>query len=58
MVTYSYICKKCGKKFEANCGITDIESEIKCPLCGTKNPEKDRSKYFPHEKDEDFTFPT
>ncbi len=55
MIKYSYVCLKCGKKFEASCGLTDVESEITCPECGAKNPEKDRSKYF---KDEDFTFPT
>ncbi len=47
MPVYDFICRKCGNKFQANCGLTDLESEIKCPACGTKNPDRDRSKFFP-----------
>lgn len=46
MPIYDYKCRNCGETFETYCGLSDIESELKCPKCGSKNPEKDRSKYF------------
>ena len=61
MPIYEYRCTNCGEKFEAFCGLVDVESELKCPKCGSKNPEKDRSKYFgktPTGESNDFTFPT
>jgi putative FmdB family regulatory protein len=35
---YDYICVKCGEKFRVK---TDIDTaKVKCPLCGSENPEK------------------
>ncbi len=61
MPIYDYICRNCGEKFEAPCGLMDVESEIKCPKCGRRNPDKDRSRYFGKTapgKPEVPTFPT
>lgn len=61
MPIYDYQCRECGEKFEAYCGLTAVESEIKCPKCGSNNPEKDRSKFFSKTASGEYcgpTFPT
>ena len=40
MPIYEYECPACGEKFELRRGITDSDSEIKCPGCGTANPHR------------------
>ncbi len=40
MPIYEYECMTCGKKFELRQSITDSDSEIKCPACGTLNPRR------------------
>ena len=37
MPIYEYECRNCGEKFELRRGITDSDSEIKCPKCGYIN---------------------
>ena len=36
MPLYEYECEKCGDRFERRRGITDSDSEIRCPKCGAK----------------------
>jgi putative FmdB family regulatory protein len=40
MPIYEFRCKKCGETFEALCRIGDEGSDLVCPTCGTKAPEK------------------
>jgi putative FmdB family regulatory protein len=40
MPIYEYECKSCGEKFELRRGMTDSDSEIKCPKCGAANPRR------------------
>ena len=40
MPIYEYECRSCGEKFELRQGITDSDSEIKCPKCGVANPRR------------------
>ena len=40
MPIYEYECAKCGEKFELRRGLTDSDSEIKCPKCGTEAPKR------------------
>ena len=37
MPIYEYECISCGEKFELRRGITDSDSEIKCPKCGLED---------------------
>jgi putative FmdB family regulatory protein len=38
-----YICGKCGHLFESPKALNEKDSELKCPECGAKEPEKVRS---------------
>jgi len=40
MPIYEYECGKCGERFEFRRGITDGDSEIRCPKCGAGNPRR------------------
>ena len=40
MPIYEYECRNCGEKFELRRGITDDDSEIKCPKCEAANPRR------------------
>ena len=40
MPIYEYECKSCGEKFEAHRKITDSDSELQCPKCGKKQPQR------------------
>jgi len=40
MPVYSYICKKCGEKFDLLIGMTSEKIELKCKKCNSKNIEK------------------
>lgn len=40
MPIYEYECRSCGEKFELRRGITESDSEIKCPKCEAANPRR------------------
>jgi putative FmdB family regulatory protein len=40
MPIYEYVCSTCDEKFELRRGITDSDSEVKCPRCGAENPRR------------------
>jgi len=40
MPVYTYVCKKCGEKFDLLIGVTSEKAEFKCKKCGSKNIEK------------------
>lgn len=40
MPIYEYKCKACGEKFELLRSITDNDSEIECPKCGSEKPRR------------------
>jgi putative FmdB family regulatory protein len=40
MPIYEYECRSCGEKFELRRGITESDSEIKCPKCEATNPRR------------------
>ncbi|GAG39881.1 unnamed protein product [marine sediment metagenome] len=40
MPIYEYECEECGGRFELRRGITDSDSDISCPKCGTENPRR------------------
>jgi putative FmdB family regulatory protein len=37
---YEYECSQCGDKFEIRRGLTDSDSDLKCPRCGAKSPRR------------------
>lgn len=40
MPIYEYECPCCGEKFELRRGITDTDSEIRCPKCGAEDQRR------------------
>ena len=40
MPTYDYKCKECEKVFEIFLHFSELEKEVKCPNCGSKNTER------------------
>ena len=46
MPIYEYKCKKCGVKFESYRGISDNDTMVKCPKCGSSNPYRIFSPFF------------
>ena len=40
MPIYTYICKKCGEKFDLLVGVTAEKEELKCKKCNSRNIEK------------------
>jgi putative FmdB family regulatory protein len=40
MPIYEYECTACGQKFEKRRGISDSDSELKCPGCGAEKPRR------------------
>lgn len=40
MPIYSYVCKKCGEKFDLLVGVTAKKVEMVCPKCKSENIEK------------------
>jgi putative FmdB family regulatory protein len=40
MPIYEYECKKCTKRFELLRSINDHDSDIRCPKCGEKSPQR------------------
>jgi len=37
MPIYEYECLSCGERFDVCRSMSDRDSEIKCPKCGTEN---------------------
>ena len=46
MPIYEYECKECGKRFESYRGISDSDSNVQCPKCGSQNPKRFISNFF------------
>jgi putative FmdB family regulatory protein len=40
MPIYEYKCKACGDGFELRRSISDSDTEVECPKCGAKNPQR------------------
>ena len=40
MPIYEYNCPGCGERFELRRRIADNDSDIRCPKCGAKNPQR------------------
>jgi len=40
MPIYEYECAKCCERFELRRSVSDNDSEIRCPKCGTENPRR------------------
>jgi putative FmdB family regulatory protein len=40
MPIYEYECLKCGQRFELRRHITDSDSDVRCPKCGTEKPQR------------------
>ena len=40
MPIYTYVCKKCGQKFDSLVRIRAGKEEIKCKKCGSENVQK------------------
>ena len=40
MPIYTYVCKKCGEKFDLLVGVTSEKTERKCKKCTSKNIER------------------
>lgn len=45
MPIYEYECSKCGYMFELRRRLTDSDSDIKCPKCGTQQPKRIISRF-------------
>ena len=37
MPIYTYVCNKCGEKFDLLIGVTSEKVELKCKKCASKN---------------------
>jgi putative FmdB family regulatory protein len=46
MPIYSYRCHECGHRFEMLRGMNEKDSELACPKCGTRKPEKVIMPFF------------
>jgi putative FmdB family regulatory protein len=46
MPIYSYRCRQCGHRFEMLRGMNEKDSELVCPKCGTRAPEKVIMPFF------------
>ncbi|MFC1935452.1 zinc ribbon domain-containing protein [Chloroflexota bacterium] len=40
MPVYEYECASCGERLELRRGMSDSDSEIKCPRCGAEQPRR------------------
>ena len=45
MPLYSYVCEKCGEKFDLLVGVTREAPELKCKKCGSKKIKKTFSTF-------------
>ncbi len=46
MPIYEYKCKKCGDKFELRLGLFHNNKSVKCPKCGSDDPERVISSFM------------
>ena len=61
MPIYEYRCRKCGELFESFRAISDDDSGVECPKCGSANPRRVLSAFInPNSKGKSggFRFPT
>jgi putative FmdB family regulatory protein len=61
MPIYEYRCRKCGELFEAFRAISDDDTQVECPKCGSKNPHREVSAFTSRGssgKSGKLTFPT
>jgi putative FmdB family regulatory protein len=40
MPIYEFKCKKCGSKFEQRLGFFHSKGSVKCPNCGSTDPDR------------------
>ena len=40
MPIYTYVCEKCGSKFDLLVGMTSEKTELKCKKCGSSDIKK------------------
>ena len=45
MPIFTYICKKCGERFEHMEGVLYSDEELKCPACGSGSADKALSTF-------------
>lgn len=45
MPVYTYICNKCGEKFDLLIGVTSGETELKCKKCRSKDIQRTFSSF-------------
>ncbi len=48
MPLYFYRCRHCGHKFEMLRRINDSDSQVECPECRKKEPEKIVTPFYGH----------
>jgi putative FmdB family regulatory protein len=46
MPIYEYKCRECGEIFETFKALNDNDSEVVCPRCGAKKPDRLISSFF------------
>lgn len=40
MPIYEYSCRVCGERFELRRTMSDSDTDIECPKCGAKHPQR------------------
>ncbi len=46
MPIYEYKCKKCGDKFELRLGFFHNKKSVRCPKCGSDDPDRVYSPFL------------
>jgi len=46
MPIYEYKCKSCDETFESYRGLMARDSDVKCPKCGSADPQRVLSTFF------------
>jgi putative FmdB family regulatory protein len=46
MPVYDYVCHDCHASFELTLTLTEHETNVKCPKCGSKNIEQEATAFF------------
>jgi putative FmdB family regulatory protein len=46
MPIYLYHCRECGHRFELLRAMSEKDSDVECPECGTKQPERLMPPFF------------
>ncbi len=45
MPVYTYVCKKCGAKFDLLIGVSSEKTELKCKKCNSERIERSLSAF-------------